>query len=63
MPQITLNRHFCERCGHKWLPKEETKDKPKVCSKCKSPYRDMLRRLDIAKKQLDIDFKGKGGLR
>ena len=62
MPQITLKGYF-ERCGHKWLPKEETKDKPKVCPKCKSPYWDMPRRLDIVKKQLDIDFKGKGRLR
>ena len=52
-----------ERCGHKWLPKEETKDKPKVCPKYKSAYRDMPRRLDVVKKQLDMDFKGKRRLR
>ena len=63
MPQIMLKGHLCERCGHKWLPKEETKDKPKVCPKCNSPYWDMPRRLDIVKKQLDIDFEGKGRLR
>jgi hypothetical protein len=28
-----------------------------------SPYWDMPRRLDIAKKQLDMDFKGKRRLR
>jgi predicted Zn-ribbon and HTH transcriptional regulator len=63
MPQITLKGHLCGRCGHKWLPKEEKKDKLKVCPKCKSPYWDMPRRLDIVKKQLDIDFKGKRRLR
>lgn len=26
----------CERCGHVWVQKGE--NKPKVCSKCKSPY-------------------------
>lgn len=54
---------MCERYGHKWLPKEETKDKPKVCPKYKSAYRDMPRRLDVVKKQLDMDFKGKRRLR
>ncbi len=63
MPQIALKGYLCDRYGHKWLPKEETKDKPKVCPKCKSPYRDMPRRLDIAKKQLDMYFKGKRRLR
>ena len=63
MPQIALKGYLCERCGHKWLPKEETKDKPKVCPKCKSPYQDMLRRLDMAKKQLDMDIKEKRRLR
>jgi predicted Zn-ribbon and HTH transcriptional regulator len=63
MPQITLKGYFYERCGHKFLPLEETKDKPKVCPNCKSPYWGMPRRLDIVKKQLDIDFKGKRRLR
>jgi predicted Zn-ribbon and HTH transcriptional regulator len=63
MPQIALKGYLCERCGHKWLPKEETKDKPKVCPKCKSSYWDTPRRLDVAKKQQDIDFKGKRRLR
>jgi DNA-directed RNA polymerase subunit RPC12/RpoP len=64
MPQITLKGYLCERCGHKWLPKDETKDKPKVCPKCKSPYWDTPRRLNVAKKQQhDIDFKEKRRLR
>lgn len=44
MPTITLKGYQCERCGHKWLPKEDTKNKPKVCPKCKSPYWDTPRR-------------------
>lgn len=26
----------CERCGHKWQPKDS--DKPQMCPKCKSLY-------------------------
>lgn len=44
MPTITLKGYLCERCGHKWVPKEDTKGKPKVCPKCKSPYWDTPRR-------------------
>jgi hypothetical protein len=63
MPQITLKGCLCERCGHKWLPKEEIKDKLKVCPNCKSPYWNTSNMLDIVKKQQDIDFKGKRRLR
>jgi predicted Zn-ribbon and HTH transcriptional regulator len=31
----------CERCGHEWLPR--SKDTPRVCPKCKSPYWDKPR--------------------
>ncbi len=66
MPQITLRGYLCERCGHKWLPKDESmKDKPKVCPRCKSPYWDTPRRMNVAKKQQveDLDFKEKRRLR
>ena len=66
MPQITLRGYLCERCGHKWLPKDESmKDKPKVCPRCKSPYWDTPRRLNVGKKQQveDLDFKEKRRLR
>ena len=60
MPEITLKGFQCERCGHKWLPKEDTmKDKPKVCPKCKSPYWDTPRK----KQQQEMDFKEKRRLR
>jgi hypothetical protein len=60
MPEITLKGFQCERCEHKWLPKEDTtKDKPKVCPKCKSPYWDTPRR----KHQQEMDFKEKRRLR
>ena len=57
---------MCERCGHRWLPKYESlKDKPKVCPKCKSPYWDTPRRLNVTKKQQqeNLDFKEKRRLR
>ena len=67
MPQITLKGYLCERCGgHKWLTKDETKDKPpRVCPKCKSPYWDTPRRLNIVKKQQleDMDLKQRRRLR
>jgi len=28
------------RCGHEWLPRESTEDRPTVCPKCKSPRWD-----------------------
>ncbi len=31
----------CNRCGHEWHPR--TDKKPKVCSKCASPYWDSKR--------------------
>jgi predicted nucleic acid-binding Zn-ribbon protein len=34
---ITVMGYKCERCGHEWLPRN-SKDAPKVCPKCKSPY-------------------------
>lgn len=38
-----MQKHFCERCGHTWLPRIETK--PVLCPKCKSPSWDKKRKL------------------
>ena len=38
MAKITLSGWRCERCGHTWVPKQETAGEPRVCPKCKSPY-------------------------
>jgi hypothetical protein len=37
---------LCERCGHKWVPRdmEGEPDGPRVCPKCKSPYWNRPRR-------------------
>lgn len=37
MAEIMLKGFQCERCGHKWVPRNES-DYPTVCPKCKSPY-------------------------
>jgi len=38
MGKVTLEGYQCERCGHKWYPHRDTKNEPRVCPKCKSPY-------------------------
>ena len=43
MGEITLKGYVCERCGHKWVPREGKK-KPVVCPKCKSPYWDRVKK-------------------
>jgi uncharacterized OB-fold protein len=51
MAEITLKGYKCERCGHKWVPRE--RDFPRVCPKCKSPYWDKPRRLATRKQDID----------
>jgi len=36
--EIKLKGYQCERCKHKWDPRD--KKKPIICPKCKSPYWD-----------------------
>ena len=56
MGRIKIEAFKCERCGHIWLPRgiESKIDKlddaePKVCPKCKSPYWNTPRKLNITK--------------
>ena len=44
MGRITLKGYACDRCKHKWIPRESTKGEPRVCPKCKSPYWNVPRR-------------------
>ena len=32
-----VTRYRCNRCGHRWTPREWGKA-PRICPKCKSPY-------------------------
>jgi predicted Zn-ribbon and HTH transcriptional regulator len=34
--KIEIISYKCDRCGHRWIPRE--KEKPTICPKCKSPY-------------------------
>lgn len=40
--KITQDGWRCERCGHEWVPRLETR--PVVCPKCKSPFWDRPRK-------------------
>jgi Zn finger protein HypA/HybF involved in hydrogenase expression len=42
MAEIMLKGFQCERCRHKWVPRED--EQPRVCPKCKSPYWNVARR-------------------
>ena len=45
MGKIKLEGYMCERCSHKWVPRENQTREPKVCPRCKSPYYDIPRKL------------------
>ncbi len=45
MPRAILEGWLCCRCEHKWVPREE--ETPRVCPKCKSPYWNKQKRIDI----------------
>ncbi len=38
--KITVWQFVCERCEHKWLPRDAENEEPNanVCPSCKSPY-------------------------
>lgn len=61
MGEITLKGYECERCGHKWVPRDE--EKPTVCPKCKSPYWNRPKTDPIKKKAVIKHFKNKDGLK
>jgi DNA-directed RNA polymerase subunit RPC12/RpoP len=46
---------ICNRCGHKWTPREN--GEPKVCPNCKSPYWNKERVRPITAK---VNTKNKG---
>lgn len=45
---ITSMGYKCERCGHQWIPRDETRV-PTVCPTCKSPYWDTPRKQIVRK--------------
>lgn len=54
MAEIMLKGFQCERCNHKWVPREN--EVPRVCPKCKSPYWNAPRKIGI-KKEFNIKEK------
>ena len=51
MAIILMSAFQCERCHHKWLPRfkdVDPKHQPQVCPKCKSPYWNKPRQIQIA---------------
>jgi Zn finger protein HypA/HybF involved in hydrogenase expression len=52
MTETMLKGYQCERCGHKWTPREN--EHQRVCPKCKSTYRDLDRKQDMAKRLAGI---------
>ena len=49
----TITAYQCDRCKHKWIPRLKIEEKPTICPKCKSPYWDKPRRIDLAKGETD----------
>lgn len=41
MPNITIQKMNCLRCGHSWAPRQTD---VRICPKCKSPYWDRPRK-------------------
>lgn len=49
MGKVKLDGYICERCGHKWIARSS--EEPCVCPKCKSPYWNKPRKLNLKKKK------------
>ena len=48
MARILIEGFMCERCLYRWAPRHGAKREPTHCPKCKSPYWNKPRKLDIA---------------
>jgi hypothetical protein len=52
MGEIKLRGFICERCNHKWVPREN--EFPKVCPTCKSQNWNTQRKLNKPKLSLSV---------
>ncbi len=43
MGVMKIDGFVCERCGHRWISRANSKHIPIVCPKCKSPYWNIKR--------------------
>lgn len=48
MATIQMLGYRCERCDHKWAPREDAL--PRVCPRCKSPYWNTARKRQLKAK-------------
>lgn len=55
MATIMLHGFQCERCGHKWSPRDGGAE-PSVCPKCKSPYWNKPRKNGVSMTQLELPY-------
>lgn len=53
MGKIMLQGYSCDRCGHEWAPRVKITDDPTICPKCKSPYWNKPRRIDLGKNEVE----------
>ena len=52
MAVVTVQAYACERCNYRWTPREfpvttNVEKQPKVCPKCKNPFWNRPRVLNI----------------
>ena len=48
--KITVWGFRCGRCKYEWVPRDpDSKDEPRFCPKCKSPYWNKPRQYKLAK--------------
>jgi predicted Zn-ribbon and HTH transcriptional regulator len=52
MAKVTLAGYECDRCGHQWVPRVKIDEDPTICPKCKSPYWNKPRRIDLAREAM-----------
>lgn len=50
--KVMLEGYKCDRCGHEWVARIKIDEDPTICPKCKSPYWNKPRRIDLAKNNI-----------
>jgi len=61
MGKVMLEGYKCDRCGHEWVARIKIDEDPTICPKCKSPYWNKPRRIDLGKaKQVSLKEKRRG---
>ena len=61
MAIVVISGFLCERCSHKWVSRQNSRDIPIVCPKCKSPYWNIKKKVG-KKGKIQIKNKIMGNL-